>query len=640
MSDFPTIQQPEASLESLQTTAAQLKEAVEVLSGQRGNQALSTSRVEELARTIREILTQLNELQDFINRHIHMINRDIDRIKPSGLSAQFNELFNKVSTMTVDDLKDFQSDVAQYLIDFGAPQVVDGLPDVNGYAGPELVYDTITEKLYEYKGGQWVPVFDQAAVQAEIDDAIAAGIAASNITGQLTDTQLAAIDAAKITGQITGTQISDDAITTPKLAAGSVSTAALAAGAVTADEIAANAITSAKISAGAITSAKIAAGEIQASNIATGAITAGKVAANAITSGNIQTNAITAGKVAAGAIGADELTANAVIAGKIAAGAIDGIQITGSVIRTNATSTRVQLDSSSNEITVVRSGSVVARVNASTQTTWGVFTAFPSGDAYGMASVGSGVQIFGYSTGSQRGVYGRSTSNNGVYGQADGSGEGVYGTSASGIGTYGIGVVGVVGRATGSAAAVRADTTTPGAGTMQASAYNNFTGAHVDLVLQSDAAVAGDILVVTGVYLKASVNNAVVYVARSSTANQASVQGVLIERIPIPDAPLPGFFSMPVEGPYISTLKPEHEHLEDDYEAASYAALGEGCMNVCGEGGDIAVGDYIVTSNTPGKGMKKPNNTMDNTVVAKAREAVTFSDPTDVQFVAVVFLCG
>jgi hypothetical protein len=69
-------------------------------------------------------------------------------------------------------------------------------------------------------------------------------------------------------------------------------------------------------------------------------------------------------------------------------------------------------------------------------------------------------------------------------------------------------------------------------------------------------------------------------------------------------------------------------------------ALGEGQINVCGENGNIAAGDLIVTSSTAGKGMKQDDDIVRSKTVAKAREAVTFASPTEVQQIACIYLCG
>ena len=69
-------------------------------------------------------------------------------------------------------------------------------------------------------------------------------------------------------------------------------------------------------------------------------------------------------------------------------------------------------------------------------------------------------------------------------------------------------------------------------------------------------------------------------------------------------------------------------------------AVGEGQINVCGEGGDIQSGDLIVTSSTIGKGMKQADDIVRNITVAKARESVTFGSPTEIKTIACVYLCG
>jgi hypothetical protein len=69
-------------------------------------------------------------------------------------------------------------------------------------------------------------------------------------------------------------------------------------------------------------------------------------------------------------------------------------------------------------------------------------------------------------------------------------------------------------------------------------------------------------------------------------------------------------------------------------------SLGEGQVNVCGENGDIEIGDLIVTSSIRGKGMRQSDDIVRNYTVAKSREAVTFSSPTEVKTIACIYLCG
>jgi hypothetical protein len=61
---------------------------------------------------------------------------------------------------------------------------------------------------------------------------------------------------------------------------------------------------------------------------------------------------------------------------------------------------------------------------------------------------------------------------------------------------------------------------------------------------------------------------------------------------------------------------------------------------VCGEVGNIFAGDLIVTSSIAGKGMKQSDDIIRAKTVAKAREAVTFTDPTQVKMIACIYLCG
>ncbi len=176
---------------------------------------------------------------------------------------------------------------------------------------------TGTGKIYRWMGGGYSSVVDTYELSGTISDAQIAGMAASKVTGQLSDSQLSTISAAKLTGQITGTQITDNAITTAKIAAGAVTAANIAADTITASQIASNAITSAELAAGAVVAGKIAAGTIQAADIAAGAVVAGKIAAGAVTATELSTGAVTAGKIAAGAVSATEIAAGAVTTSKL-----------------------------------------------------------------------------------------------------------------------------------------------------------------------------------------------------------------------------------------------------------------------------------------------------------------------------------
>ena len=61
---------------------------------------------------------------------------------------------------------------------------------------------------------------------------------------------------------------------------------------------------------------------------------------------------------------------------------------------------------------------------------------------------------------------------------------------------------------------------------------------------------------------------------------------------------------------------------------------------MCGEGGDIQAGDFIVTSSMVGKGMKQADGLFHDYTVAKSRESVSFTSATEVKKVACIYLCG
>lgn len=193
-------------------------------------------------------------------------------------------------------------------------EIVSSLPTTGNFDGRQ-VYLTTDKKLYRYDGTEWT-----------------AAIASSDISGTIQDAQIAAMAATKLSGTISETQISDDAITTNKLAAGAITSAKIAAGAVEAGNIAAETITGAKIAAETISGSNIVANSIDTGLIAAGAITADEIAADAVTSDKIVANAITAGKIAVGAITADAIAADTITGDKIAASTIQGDKIAANTI--------------------------------------------------------------------------------------------------------------------------------------------------------------------------------------------------------------------------------------------------------------------------------------------------------------------
>jgi hypothetical protein len=138
-------------------------------------------------------------------------------------------------------------------------------------------------------------------------------------------------------------------------------------------------------------------------------------------------------------------------------------------------------------------------------------------------------------------------------------------------------------------------------------------------------------------------------VESSSAPNQSRILGVVSAVLPVQED-TPGILWEAVEVQTDSEFGPisamqlipgyDLEQLQTTYKVVQVNAVGEGQINVCGEAGDIQAGDLIVASSTVGKGMKQSDNIVRSITVAKARESVSFSSPTDVQMIACIYLGG
>lgn len=156
----------------------------------------------------------------------------------------------------------------------------------------------------------------------------------------------AALDAATAAIDGLGDLAYQDLVDELHIADQAVSTAKIAIGAIQEDLIAAAAITNTKISDDAISTPKLQAGAITAAKIAAGTITANEIAASTITASKMNVSTLSS------------ITANV---GTLTAGNINGLTITGGTIRTASSGTRVQLDSSSNELQIYSGSTKRAR---------------------------------------------------------------------------------------------------------------------------------------------------------------------------------------------------------------------------------------------------------------------------------------
>lgn len=234
-----------------------------------------------------------------------------------------------------------------------------------------------------------------------------------------------------------------------------------------------------------------------------------------------------------------------------------------------------------------------------------------------------------------------------VYGYQTHNALAVHGaTTSSGGGAHGVrgecgynGATGIVGCANGY------DFYADGAGTN----YGPFTGSHDALVLKGAALEEGDIVCDMGVAVRKNVSNTICYVALSNAPAMAAAVGVVAgpARALLDDGDLPAalrdsFTSIDPTGAVIRTMipAPEFADLRWTHDTVAINAVGEGMVNVTGEGGNLLPGDLITTSSTPGKGMRQADDVVRASSVAKCREAVTFDNPDQVRMVACIYLCG
>jgi hypothetical protein len=179
-----------------------------------------------------------------------------------------------------------------------------------------------------------------------------------------------------------------------------------------------------------------------------------------------------------------------------------------------------------------------------------------------------------------------------------------------------------------------------------AGSHYPFTGSHEVLTAPNQGLEIGDIVVCTDTIAKKDINNAMVMVVRSSAPTQKSVLGVVsllnIDKSKTLPTSLTTYIantSTSTTATPIAILDPQYQAVYDANELTGINAIGEGLINVCGEGGNIEIGDYITSSSTPGKGMKQADDLLHNYTVAKAREAYTFTGNEIVQ-IACTYHCG
>lgn len=405
------------------------------------------------------------------------------------------------------------------------------------------------------------------------------------------------------------------------LSASKITTGTLNAALVTVTNLNAGSITAGNLNAARINGGTLDFNNFSVAGLSAGKISAGTLAAGVIYGGTIGAGQITAGTLGAGVVYTGSLSASQITAGSIAGNRISGGTITGTTFQTSGGATRVSIDAATNQLSAYYGGQLVATIG-------GV------GAVTGYAGLGQNA-VSGQTSGGGAGLYGLSTAAGpALRAQATGGGYGVVATSTSNIavdaqsGSFHAGhfqsVVGgnvYLGTASGWAAY------------SYSGGYGPFTGAHDGLIRHGPEPRPGDILVDVAVVAKApGVSDCITEMALSSAPAQRGAVGVYVTRSPLGAGNVPAALR--------GILPGEIDDLAALYDVAMVNALGEGQINVTGEGGDIAVGDLIVTGSTPGKGMRQGDDLLRSCTVARAREAARFEEDGDERTIACIYLCG
>jgi hypothetical protein len=170
-----------------------------------------------------------------------------------------------------------------------------------------------------------------------------------------------------------------------------------------------------------------------------------------------------------------------------------------------------------------------------------------------------------------------------------------------------------------------------------------FTAGHDALQLLTEPIPEiGDLMVDVELIAAPTINDCITKMTRSTSANQKGVVGMFTgvagpEFVP---ASLGEYVENTDGTMTLFVMKPEFADIYDTYRPIGINAIGEGKVNVCGQGGDIEIGDLICASDMAGKGMKQGDDLFHAYTVAKARQAVTFSSPDEVVQIACIYVSG
>lgn len=235
----------------------------------------------------------------------------------------------------------------------------------------------------------------------------------------------------------------------------------------------------------------------------------------------------------------------------------------------------------------------------------------------------------------------------GVRGEATGNGPGTPGSGIYGVGIANddrgvvgfcdsslTGTTGVIGQAVNGVVGTGTsnDFFASGAGTN----YAPFTGSHEGLVYTGtflSTAIVGDIVCDDELISIGSTSSALLSMSLSNSPMQRNVRGVFSGQRD---------FSDTLTTPAMRALSDsELVNVKQNYDLIHFNGVGEGVINVVGEGGDMVAGDLICSSSSPGKGMKQADQSVERPyTIAQVRHTVTFSSISEEKQVAVIYLRG
>jgi hypothetical protein len=647
-----------SALEDIKPDWATIVESVSDVFGDEINSIenlVNEKNIEIESKTRNEQIAQLN-------LDLSVLSDDLDTLNTVTIPQINSELsdntiaINELNTVTIpqinSDLAQLDSDLSQ--IDDRFPiQTVDISDDsistpklqANSVTAVKIIAGAIsaekilagaitTDKMFVNSiNGDRILVNTLNANKIVAESITANEIAANTITGD--KILVNSVNADRLIAfSITANEIDSNAVTADKITANAVVADKIAADAVIAEKIASDTILTRHLLADQIEGVHIKAATIAALNLIAGTITGDKIAANTVTAGNILVNSLLADEIFA-----ENITAT---------GTISGAYLTGTVIAAfgDVTNTIPMYSESAFSGGLLGGGAIRGDYSGS-----GFFNDSPSGGSVIGNYTGTdtaATAVKGVGGAGRAGVFYTNSNQTCVYING-GFNRALLINNSSGFtcahfeGATDIGaLIDSTGATTSpSQAGLKVLETSAFAGVRSqggtwdfyadngSGSYGPFTGGHDGLVLKTFTAEQGDIVCDGDLIASNGVSDAILSMELSSAPMQKSCAGVFVLQHELNETNRP------------AAMKGLDLDDYSQYDAITFNALGEGMLNVCGEGGNIEKGDYICTSSIAGKGTKQPNpDDLKSYTVAQARENVIFSSTTEVKQIAVFYKAG